>query len=89
MWSVERRTADRRVSNAQAVNVGPPCACFGATESPNRFNLYVEMTGGELAVSGKGECPIEIGDMPEKGMSLARCVVPLKLDSVAYTAGCL
>lgn len=88
-WSVETRAADGRISNAQAGSVGEARACFGATENNAVFNLYIESTLGQIAISGKGECTFVLVNMPEKDLSLARCTVPLKVASDAYVGGLL
>ena len=88
-WSVETRAADGRISNAQAANLGEGRACFGMTESRTAVNFYLEGTFGTLSISGRGECDLAVGDMPEKDMFVSRCVVPLKVASDSYTGGLL
>lgn len=75
------------MTNSSVQAVGSFRGCFGPLPAdPKIAKFYAEGALGTVTFKGRGEC-IQIRDVPEKGMSTARCFLELYDLSSGYVGG--
>lgn len=75
------------MTNSSVQAVGSFRGCFGPLPADPRIaKFYAEGALGTVNFKGRGEC-IQIRDVPEKGMSTARCFLELYDLSSGYVGG--
>jgi hypothetical protein len=85
--SINLRTADGLVVDANVATVGKLQACFGETGDPQLVNFFATGNLGSTAFVGRGECVLVRQDFPEPGILPYRCHLDLQGLPSPYTGG--
>lgn len=71
-----------------SAQVGRFHACLGPTADPRTFNFRFDGEVAGIALAGSGPCVASRVDFPEKGISMASCVVILRDLPAPYLGAC-
>lgn len=85
--SINVRTTDGMVVDANVATVGKLQACFGETGDPNVSNFFASGSLGSTAFVGRGECRMVRQDFPEPGILPYRCHLNLEGLPSPYIGG--
>ena len=84
--STATRVTDGRMIDTNVKTIGSGHACFGQTANPAIRNFYMELLLGVTLFIGRGECLTAKSDLPEPGLTVARCFLDLS-DPLGFYVG--
>ena len=85
--SIQTRSADGLVVNADVQTIGNMRVCFGVTADSATLNFHAEGTLAGVAFTGTGECLTVKRDFPERGITVMRCFLDLGILPAGYVGG--
>jgi hypothetical protein len=87
--SIEIRSSDGLITEANAKTIGSGHTCFGRTDDPTLLSFYGEITLGHIAFKGSGGCRLLRPDFPEHGVTPNNCFLELSRLPDPYIGGLL
>lgn len=85
--SIQVRSTDGLVVNADVQAIGAMHVCFGETDDPATLNFHAEGSLAAVAFVGKGDCLTVKRDFPEPGLTVMRCFLALGSLPAGYVGG--